>query len=93
MQDLKIWLPAPFLRKLLEDGLHQKKTDSESRKPKIQLKQERGWHETAVKVCIRQGTARPEQPEALAESPLEDKIDNTLLDLNILQQKMDSYNW
>lgn len=35
------------------------------------------------------------KPEAVAEIPLEDKIDNILLhlNLNILQQKMDSYNW
>lgn len=32
------------------------------------------------------------KPEAVAEIPLEDKIDNILLDLNILQQKVDSYN-
>jgi len=33
---LTFYFPAPFLRKLLQDGLHQNKKHEGSRKPKIQ---------------------------------------------------------
>lgn len=35
MQDLKLYFPTPFLRKLLEDELHQDKKDAKSRKPEM----------------------------------------------------------
>lgn len=62
MQDLKLYFPTPFLRKLLEDELHQDKKDAKSRKPEMPHWRELGGN-SKVSRCVRRTQGSPERAQ------------------------------
>lgn len=93
MQDLKLYFLTPFLRKLLEDELHQDKKDAKSRKPEMPHWKRAGGKFQGLQMCAPDPGEPREGPASQRTSQrvlYKKKPTARPLELNDLQQKVDS---